>query len=258
MTRKGQNRRPDLRPRLQHERADRGRAQPRIFPPRSRSSCPTSREAAGLEAARAAGVAARGLDAKAFAGKPEFEAAMTAALAAAEVELICLAGFMRILSPAFVERWRGRILNIHPSLLPDLRGLHTHERALARGARRARLHRPFRHRGPRRGADRRPGARAGAAGRRRRPARRPRARRGAPDLSAGARRGGARDARRWSEGGRRLAVWQRSKPGVFRTPGTAAGRRASHRRARVVVRSRKLDARRIDSQSYSFKACCLV
>ncbi len=56
---------------------------------------------------------------------------MTAALAGAGVELICLAGFMRILSAAFVERWRGRILNIHPSLLPDLRGLHTHERALA-------------------------------------------------------------------------------------------------------------------------------
>ena len=89
--------------------------------------------AAGIEAARAAGVEARGLDYKAFPAKPEFEAAMTEALAAAEVELICLAGFMRILSPAFVERWRGRILNIHPSLLPDLKGLHTHERALAEG-----------------------------------------------------------------------------------------------------------------------------
>ncbi len=90
-------------------------------------------EAGGLEAARGAGVGARGLDPKAFAGKLEFEAAMTAALAAAEVEIVCLAGFMRILSPAFVERWSGRILNIHPSLLPDLKGLHTHERALAEG-----------------------------------------------------------------------------------------------------------------------------
>ena len=70
---------------------------------------------------------------KTFAGKPEFEAAMTAALVAADVEVICLAGFMRILSPSFVERWRGRILNVHPSLLPDLKGLDTHERALAEG-----------------------------------------------------------------------------------------------------------------------------
>ncbi len=88
-------------------------------------------QAAGLEAARAAGVAVEALDTRGFAGKPEFEAAVTAALAAADIELICLAGFMRILSAAFVERWRGRILNIHPSLLPDLKGLHTHERALA-------------------------------------------------------------------------------------------------------------------------------
>lgn len=88
-------------------------------------------QAAGLKTAQAAGVAATALDARGFAAKPAFEAAVTAALAGAGVELICLAGFMRILSAAFVERWRGRILNIHPSLLPDLRGLHTHERALA-------------------------------------------------------------------------------------------------------------------------------
>ncbi len=86
--------------------------------------------AAGLEAAREAGVEAKALDYREFAGKSEFETAVTAAFAAADVELICLAGFMRMLSPAFVERWRGRILNIHPSLLPDLKGLHTHERAL--------------------------------------------------------------------------------------------------------------------------------
>jgi phosphoribosylglycinamide formyltransferase-1 len=90
-------------------------------------------EAAGLEAAHAAGVETRAIDPKAFPGKLEFEAAMTAALAAAEVEIVCLAGFMRILSAAFVERWRGRVLNVHPSLLPDLKGLHTHERALAEG-----------------------------------------------------------------------------------------------------------------------------
>ena len=90
-------------------------------------------DAAGIAAARAAGVAAKALDARQFAGKPAFEAAMTGALEAAGVEVVCLAGFMRILSAAFVERWRGRILNIHPSLLPDLKGLHTHERALAEG-----------------------------------------------------------------------------------------------------------------------------
>ncbi len=88
-------------------------------------------EAAGLATARAAGVAAQALPYRDYAGKPAFEAAMTAALEAAGVEIVCLAGFMRILSADFVERWRGRILNIHPSLLPDLKGLHTHERALA-------------------------------------------------------------------------------------------------------------------------------
>ncbi len=90
-------------------------------------------DAAGLEAARQAGVAAEAIDFRGFAGKPAFEAALDARLRAARVELVCLAGFMRILSADFVDRWEGRILNIHPSLLPDLRGLHTHERALAEG-----------------------------------------------------------------------------------------------------------------------------
>ena len=89
--------------------------------------------AEGIRAAQSAGVAALGLEAKDFAGKPGLEAAITLTLEAARVELICLAGFMRILSPAFVDRWQGRILNIHPSLLPDLKGLHTHERALEEG-----------------------------------------------------------------------------------------------------------------------------
>jgi len=87
--------------------------------------------AAGIKSAQAAGVAAFALDYRTFSARTEFETTVTVALVAAGVELICLAGFMRILSPGFVERWRGRILNIHPSLLPDLRGLHTHERALA-------------------------------------------------------------------------------------------------------------------------------
>lgn len=65
--------------------------------------------------------------------KPAFEAALTTALEEAHVDLICLAGFMRVLSADFVTRWEGRILNIHPSLLPLFKGLHTHARALGAG-----------------------------------------------------------------------------------------------------------------------------
>jgi phosphoribosylglycinamide formyltransferase-1 len=88
-------------------------------------------DAPGLAAAREAGVATNVIDFRSVPGRVEFEAALHAHLVSACVELVCLAGFMRILSPDFVGRWQGRILNIHPSLLPDLRGLHTHERALA-------------------------------------------------------------------------------------------------------------------------------
>ena len=89
--------------------------------------------APGLVLARELGVAAEAVDFRAHPGKPAFEAALDARLSAGTVEIVCLAGFMRVLSPAFVDRWRGRILNIHPSLLPELRGLNTHERALAQG-----------------------------------------------------------------------------------------------------------------------------
>lgn len=89
--------------------------------------------APGLSLARSQGVAAEAIDFRTYAGKPAFEAALDARLVAASVEIVCLAGFMRVLSSPFVERRRGRILNIHPSLLPDLRGLNTHERALAQG-----------------------------------------------------------------------------------------------------------------------------
>ena len=92
-------------------------------------------DAAGLKIARQAGVAAKAIDFKRFLARREFEAELHANLVSAEIELICLAGFMRILSPEFIERWTGRILNIHPSLLPELRGLHTHERALAEARR---------------------------------------------------------------------------------------------------------------------------
>lgn len=66
-------------------------------------------------------------------GKPAYEAAMTAALHEAGVEIVALAGYMRLLSDAFVADWRGRILNIHPSLLPRYKGLDTHARAIAAG-----------------------------------------------------------------------------------------------------------------------------
>jgi phosphoribosylglycinamide formyltransferase-1 len=89
--------------------------------------------APGLAIAREAGVAAEATDFRAYPGKAAFEAALDARLRAERAEIVCLAGFMRVLSPPFLERWKGRILNIHPSLLPNLRGLNTHERALRQG-----------------------------------------------------------------------------------------------------------------------------
>jgi phosphoribosylglycinamide formyltransferase 1 len=92
-------------------------------------------DAGGLEIAAAAGVPALAIDHKAYQDKPAFEAAMTSALADHGVELVALAGFMRLLSPVFIERWQDRLINIHPSLLPAYRGLDTHGRAIADGAR---------------------------------------------------------------------------------------------------------------------------
>jgi phosphoribosylglycinamide formyltransferase 1 len=89
--------------------------------------------APGLSLARKLGVAAEAIEFRAYADKPSFEAALETRLSAVSAEIVCLAGFMRVLSASFVERWRGRLLNIHPSLLPNLRGLNTHERALAQG-----------------------------------------------------------------------------------------------------------------------------
>lgn len=91
------------------------------------------RDAGGIETARRAGIAAEVVESKAYADRDAFEAALQARLAAHGVDLVCLAGFMRVLGAPFVERWRGRLINIHPSLLPALRGLHTHERALQAG-----------------------------------------------------------------------------------------------------------------------------
>ena len=89
--------------------------------------------AAGLDYARAEGVATKVVEHRAFESREAFDWALQAVLEANDIELVCLAGFMRLLSPWFVERWRDRILNVHPALLPSYRGLHTHERALADG-----------------------------------------------------------------------------------------------------------------------------
>jgi phosphoribosylglycinamide formyltransferase-1 len=93
-------------------------------------------DAGGLDYARKAGITTAVVDHKAFAGdRGAFEEALQTVLAEHAIELVCLAGFMRVLTPVFVTRWTGRLLNIHPSLLPAFRGLDTHARALAAGVR---------------------------------------------------------------------------------------------------------------------------
>jgi len=89
--------------------------------------------AAGLRTARRHGIPARAIDHKEFETREAFEAEVTGALEAAGVDLICLAGFMRILTESFVKHWQDRLINIHPSLLPAFKGVDTHARALAAG-----------------------------------------------------------------------------------------------------------------------------
>lgn len=90
-------------------------------------------DALALERARAAGLATAVVDHRGTGGRAAFEARLQAVLEAHDVELVCLAGFMRILTPWFVERWHDRLINIHPALLPSFKGLDTHARALAEG-----------------------------------------------------------------------------------------------------------------------------
>jgi len=89
----------------------------------------------GLEIARAAGVPALLVDHAGFASREDFEAALARAIEPHAPDLLVLAGFLRVLTPAFVRRFDGRILNIHPSLLPSFPGLATHRRALEAGVR---------------------------------------------------------------------------------------------------------------------------
>ncbi len=92
-------------------------------------------EAGGLSYAAKAGIPTSVVDHRAYPDRVAFDAELDRRLRAAGAEFVCLAGFMRLLTPAFVERWRDRMINIHPSLLPAFPGLDTHTRALAAGVR---------------------------------------------------------------------------------------------------------------------------
>jgi len=92
-------------------------------------------DAGGLERARKAGIQTLVIDHTEFNSRESFDEALSAALETQDIGLICLAGFMRLLTRPFVERWRDRIINIHPSLLPAFKGLHVHERVLDAGVR---------------------------------------------------------------------------------------------------------------------------
>ncbi len=87
----------------------------------------------GLERAKKAGVKTQVLDHKNYADRQSYDSALMAAIDAHQADLVVLAGFMRILTPEFVAHYQGRLLNIHPSLLPKYQGLHTHQRAIAAG-----------------------------------------------------------------------------------------------------------------------------
>jgi len=109
-------------------------AQPN-FPAEIVSVLSNNLEAAGLKFAADHAIATQVIDHRDYATRDEFDAKITDYLEKMDVDLICLAGFMRLLTENFVNRWRDRILNIHPSLLPAFKGLHVHERAIESGTR---------------------------------------------------------------------------------------------------------------------------
>jgi phosphoribosylglycinamide formyltransferase-1 len=92
-------------------------------------------QAGGLTYAATAGIATAVIDHRAYPERAAFDAELDRRLRSAGAEFVCLAGFMRLLTPAFIERWRDRMINVHPSLLPAFPGLDTHARALAAGVR---------------------------------------------------------------------------------------------------------------------------
>jgi phosphoribosylglycinamide formyltransferase 1 len=91
-------------------------------------------EALGLSWAEEQGIATVAIDHRQYANRMAFEARLHQTLLAHKIELVCLAGFMRLLTGSFVDRWRDRLINVHPSLLPAFPGLDTHQRALDAGA----------------------------------------------------------------------------------------------------------------------------
>jgi formyltetrahydrofolate-dependent phosphoribosylglycinamide formyltransferase len=94
-------------------------------------------DAGGIETAAKLGLATKVINHRDYASREEFDAALNAYLQTQNLDLIACAGFMRIMTPALISPWEGRMINIHPSLLPLYKGLHTHERALADGQKEA-------------------------------------------------------------------------------------------------------------------------
>lgn len=92
-------------------------------------------DAPGLAWAQSQGISTHVMSHKSYPTREDYDAALSAHLKTQHLDIICCAGFMRILTPVLINDWKGRILNIHPSLLPAYKGLHTHERAIADGVR---------------------------------------------------------------------------------------------------------------------------
>jgi phosphoribosylglycinamide formyltransferase 1 len=90
-------------------------------------------DAGGLNFAQESNIPCKVIDHKGFSTREEFDAAVNAALQDQALDIICCAGFMRIMTPVLIAPWAGRMLNIHPSLLPNYKGLHTHQRAIDAG-----------------------------------------------------------------------------------------------------------------------------
>jgi phosphoribosylglycinamide formyltransferase 1 len=108
---------------------------PRLYGAEVRAVISNRADAGGLAFAREQGIAAEVVDHKRFAARETFDEALAATIDHHQPALVAMAGFMRILTPAFVARYAGRLVNIHPSLLPAFPGLHTHQRALDAGCR---------------------------------------------------------------------------------------------------------------------------